>query len=259
MPAWLIPAAMTAGSMGLQALLGNHAANKQQRNNMALAKFQADANMQYLREQLRYDSPVEQMKRFKQAGLNPHLVYGQGSPGNQNAPMRYPDIKPADFQSSANQIASMLPLANQTALTRAQVNATNAKTDQTYAVTAVNKLQAQVLARNPALNDSAYKAIIDGLVSTAQIKASQAGITGNLAEWQPVLSQQAAVKVQREIELLDQRFNLGKLDGDIKTQVLKSKEFQNAILEVQKKFMADGDLTPQHIFQFITMLLTKSL
>lgn len=31
-----------------------------------------------------YNSPAEQMKRFGAAGLNPHLIYGQGSSGNAN-------------------------------------------------------------------------------------------------------------------------------------------------------------------------------
>lgn len=29
-----------------------------------------------------YNSPAAQMQRFKDAGLNPHLIYGQGNPGN---------------------------------------------------------------------------------------------------------------------------------------------------------------------------------
>lgn len=238
---------------GINALLGNAAANKQQRSNMELAKFQAAQNERYLQMQLDYNSPANQMKRFKEAGLNPHLVYGQGNPGNQNAPLQSPDIKPADYQSFMN----MLPTFNQTAMTQAQVQATNANTVRTTVLTALNKLQAQVVSRNPLLNDSAFNAIIEGLKSTAQIKAAEAGIKSNMAEWQPVMSQNAAVKMQREIDILDQRFNLNTADQAIKVQILKSKEFQNAISEVQSKWMTDSDITPQHIYQFITSLLLK--
>lgn len=41
-------------------------------------------NMQNL-----YNSPLEQMKRFGAAGLNPHLIYGQGSSGNANNAPEY--------------------------------------------------------------------------------------------------------------------------------------------------------------------------
>ena len=40
-------------------------------------------------EMNRYNSPAEQMKRFKEAGLNPMLIYQQGSPGNASSPADY--------------------------------------------------------------------------------------------------------------------------------------------------------------------------
>lgn len=35
---------------------------------------------------LRYNHPKNQMKRLREAGLSPWLMYGQGTPGNANAP-----------------------------------------------------------------------------------------------------------------------------------------------------------------------------
>ncbi len=37
-------------------------------------------------KQNQYNTPTAQMQRFKDAGLNPHLIYGQGSNGNAMAP-----------------------------------------------------------------------------------------------------------------------------------------------------------------------------
>jgi len=31
-----------------------------------------------------YNKPIMQMQRFKEAGLNPHLIYGQGNSGNSS-------------------------------------------------------------------------------------------------------------------------------------------------------------------------------
>lgn len=53
------------------------------------------ANLAYQRSiemwhmQNAYNSPAEQMKRFGAAGLNPHLIYGQGSAGNASSPPQY--------------------------------------------------------------------------------------------------------------------------------------------------------------------------
>lgn len=47
--------------------------------------YQRDVDM--WNQQNAYNSPKAQMERFQEAGLNPHLIYGQGTPGNaQNVP-----------------------------------------------------------------------------------------------------------------------------------------------------------------------------
>ena len=64
-------------------MLGNAFGSTQQQNqNMELAKYQRQADMRMLRYQNRYNSPQAQMARYEKAGLNPNLMYGQGTPGN---------------------------------------------------------------------------------------------------------------------------------------------------------------------------------
>lgn len=229
--------------------------DKQNKANRQLAADQHSANKQLLQEQLSYNTPEKQMGRFQDAGLNPHLIYGQGSPGNQQAPLSYPDIKPTDYSTLMN----VVPLFNQSRLADAQVQAQNARTLQTHAMTDLNRLQAQVLKKNPLLDEAGFKAIIDGLKTSANLKEEQ--VKGARIEnfVNVATSGQRIDKVFKEVQMLDQRFRLGELDGKLKAEVLTSKEFQNAILEVQKNFMTDGDITPQHIVQFIQLLLMKAL
>lgn len=55
-------------------------------------KLQDDAyqkNLEMWHAQNMYNSPEQQMSRFKDAGLNPHLIYGQGSAGLAQAPPAY--------------------------------------------------------------------------------------------------------------------------------------------------------------------------
>lgn len=42
-----------------------------------------------------YNTPQAQMERFVKGGLNPHLIYGQGSSGNASS---YPEYRPADLE-----------------------------------------------------------------------------------------------------------------------------------------------------------------
>ena len=57
------------------------------RTNNAFAKRQMNRNFNLerslIQEQNEYNSPINQMKRLQEAGLNPNLVYGQINSGNQ--------------------------------------------------------------------------------------------------------------------------------------------------------------------------------
>lgn len=239
-----------AGIAGIISLIS---ANKQNKANKGIANRQMEANKQLLREQLEYDKPVNQMARFQEAGLNPHLIYGQGSPGNQGQPLKAPDYKAADYSSLMN----MVPVFNQARLTDSQVQAQNATTLQKNAMTELNKIQARVLEKNPLLDDEGFKATIDGLKNTALLKANQSEgqrlenfITDKSGGHQ-------VEKVFKEVQLLEAKFDLSQKDLAIRSEILKSKEFQNELLEVQKRFMADGEVSPGMILNFIQTLLLK--
>lgn len=264
MPAWIVPAAIAAG----QLIAGAIGQNKQNKDQKRLAAYQAQMNERYLQQQLEYNSPKAQMARYQDAGLNAHLIYSQGNPGNQAAPLSAPQQNPSRYDAIGNSLAPMSALANQTAMTQSQTAAIDAKTRQTHALTALAKLQADVLSKNPLLDEAGFNAIISSLVSSAEIKAAESGIKQLDARLLTKTQMSGGkddglllgeVRLFRELDLLEQRFKLGTLDAKLKAEVLTSKEFANAIAEVQKKWMTEGDITPQHILQFIQLLLMKML
>lgn len=61
------------------------------RANKELAQYSFDMQRQMVREQNAYNSPVQQVARYQEAGLNPSLIYGNGqsSAGNQSSLARY--------------------------------------------------------------------------------------------------------------------------------------------------------------------------
>lgn len=230
-------------------------ANQQEKSNLELARFQDEANRRYLKEQLEYNSPAAQMKRFQEAGLNPHLIYGQGSPGNQERPLQYPDIGRVDMRM----LTSLIPLLNQTRMTSAQVDATRANTARTGVLMELNRLQSEVTRRNPLLNEAGFQAIIDSLKATAQLKEQDIGLKSIETEFQRATVATRAMSIERQIELLEQRFRLGELDGAMKAKLIESQEFKNQIIEIQKKFMAMEEISGQQVWQFISLLLMKFL
>lgn len=65
----------------------NIAAQGRQNQALASQKFKLDQLM--LNKMNQYNAPLAQMQRFKEAGLNPNLIYGQGTPGNQSQMAQY--------------------------------------------------------------------------------------------------------------------------------------------------------------------------
>lgn len=83
-----------------------------------IAAQKAEQELAYQRQvemwhqQNAYNSPEQQMERFGAAGLNPHLIYGQGSSGQAGTPPAY---QPPNIQMQGasppygSAVASMLP------------------------------------------------------------------------------------------------------------------------------------------------------
>lgn len=64
---------------------GVKAVEKQNQGNMALAEYAYQKDLDMWERQNAYNTPLEQMQRLKDAGLNPNLMYGQGTTGNASS------------------------------------------------------------------------------------------------------------------------------------------------------------------------------
>lgn len=118
MPLW-IPLAV-AGAQIVSNIAGNIAAKRTAARNTNLTiaenKLQAEKAYQEQQKQVsemnKYNSPSQQMKRFKEAGLAPQLIYSQGNPGNQSRIAEYQAPK-TDYNYQAGWKGDALaPLSN---------------------------------------------------------------------------------------------------------------------------------------------------
>jgi|SRR5690625_3834110 len=91
MAAW-IPIA-TAGASLLGGILGQKAQRKgqqkQRSHEMQLAQYQYQKDKEMWHMMNEYNSPKAQMERFAEAGLNPNLIYGQGTAGQATTMPQY--------------------------------------------------------------------------------------------------------------------------------------------------------------------------
>lgn len=92
-PITLGAAGIAAGGSILGSLFGSGISGKtaktmqlrEQQFNREMAEWQNQVNLQNWQMQNEYNTPANQMQRYQEAGLNPNLIYGQGSNGNAAA------------------------------------------------------------------------------------------------------------------------------------------------------------------------------
>jgi len=121
-------AAINAYSTGNQ----NRKSRKFSREMYSLQKQDA---LEFWNLQNEYNSPQSQMKRFQEAGLNPHLIYGRGDSGSASA-ISTPDVQSPQFRTPewGNAVA---PLGLSLLSTFADLDIKQAQTDNLKAQNAV--------------------------------------------------------------------------------------------------------------------------
>ena len=97
------------GALGLVGTLLQNRANKK------LAKYSFDRNKEMWRLQNEYNSPKNQMARFSEAGLNPNLIYGKGTPGNAQTMPQYQALPTSGdtFGKGVESVSNLLGVAMQ--------------------------------------------------------------------------------------------------------------------------------------------------
>jgi len=95
-----LPALIAGGASLLGNLFNSFGQARQNRLSRQFSREmyerQFNDNLKFWGMQNEYNSPAAQMSRFREAGLNPHLVYSQGNPGNA-AQIQTPDVQRPDF------------------------------------------------------------------------------------------------------------------------------------------------------------------
>lgn len=108
MPLPLVGAAASLAAAGIGAWQRSRNVKRTNEANMDLAQFQYEKDLEMWHRQNKYNSPAAQMQRFEEAGLNKHMIYGQGTPGNAtNMPsFNRPQIDHRGTQNIAGQTLS---------------------------------------------------------------------------------------------------------------------------------------------------------
>lgn len=154
----LVSAASAVGGMlsqnsqsNLDRAQANANLDAQNKANRDLAQMTNEQNLARWRMENEYNSPSSQMARYKLAGLNPNLIYGQsntsgGIPAFQ-APTQSADRKAPDISlPQLGSLGSVLPAFQDMELKRAQIDNVKAGTDSVLVKTSNDVLAGKLAA-----------------------------------------------------------------------------------------------------------------
>lgn len=184
--------------------------------------------------QNKYNHPMQQMQRLKEAGLNPNLVYGKGA-DNIAGVVKSPDVK--GWQPNAPQMdAGSIPQALSQFVNFEQ---RQVQTDNTRAATEVAKQQAQLLEANKlkVLKDTdytAFKMLRDKTLLDYQVDAAAEGLRNKRADTSYKLGQnERSWQVHELMKMPNYNMKLAEL-VNIKARTANT-SFEQKVLEAQSE------------------------
>lgn len=248
--------AITRGGPKRQWKYNKKAMTYQNELNRANAEWAFEKEMELRKWQTDYDSPKAQMQRFLDAGLNPNLMYDKGTAGEMSVPNVPVPGGVTSHSIDAGSLGSLGTEFQQMRLMQAQADLTKVKTEESGVKQDLMRAQKNVTEANPFLNKSYVEAFVTNMKATAEAKAVESSfLAGYIRDADGNVRVAGYLKMEKEIRLLEQKYKLNEADQKIKAQIFESKEFQNELQRIQLEWMRDAQITPQHIYQGIFMLL----
>jgi hypothetical protein len=194
---------------------------RQREHNLEMAKYNFDRQVEMWNMQNAYNDPKAEMRRLKEAGLNPQLMYGQGAEANRASSMTAPTAETADYnvRPGFNPFEAISGYMDITAR-KSQIDLTR------------QNVQTQKMQETLKGVETAFKAA--GIAGAkADSKRKQV-----LADYQQDLSEKLLkLQGQRIDNMILQGANLGR-DFNIKGELLKR---QKADASIQEKAWKDYD------------------
>lgn len=125
--------------------------NATNRANRELAEYAYSKDLEMWNRMNEYNTPLAQMARFKEAGLNPNLIYGQGTPGNAATMPKY-NAPTMDYTKRLPlQIPEVVGTYQNLMLQQAQIDNVKERTEETKINQGIKNLDK--IAKDKTLND----------------------------------------------------------------------------------------------------------
>lgn len=198
--------------------------------NKAMAEYAYSQDKEMWNLQNEYNTPSNQMQRFKDAGLNPNMIYGQGSPGNATVMPKY-NAPRQEYNYQPLRLPQAMSMFQDFAMKQAQIDNVKEQTDLT-------KLK------------QATEAVLPSLRKAQRLKT---GREGELAMWR---SDSALSKSQMDYELAQYSKEFAKAKLDQLMQDIRNKNLAGDIREMDVewyKWMKSSGIVGQSVAPLLRM------
>lgn len=247
---------VTRGGPRRQFKWNMRAAYKANEMNLANQRWMISENERLQKEQREYDSPAAQRARFIAAGINPNIAFGgNGGSAGSAFPISAGNVPGVNVQppnAAWPDIGGAWLRAGQV---QAQTELTQQRTEESRTNQALQEVMIDIQKTNPMLQPWVATWVQTSMMETARLKSLES------RQW--MTSQQGVMrlstKINAEVEAMTQRLGLNVLDLEIKNKILESKEFENAIKQIQVKWLEDAEMTPEHVRQGLMLILSKMI
>lgn len=220
-----VGAAIGFGGEILGGVLNNVQQNKANNANMELAKYSFDRNLEMWNKQNEYNTPKNQMARYTEAGLNPNLIYSQGTPGvASNAP-----------QYQAPEIRKYQNFGNLGTVSAVQLAQQQRQVDSTVALQAAQAASEKARARNIEA-DTNVKSIdhLSRLLKYGIDKETRSAVVGSIL--------QNLENLKKTGDNIDSQTGLNKSRARVESQKEIGLKYENETLNPIKKRQMEADI-----------------
>lgn len=230
--------ASIAGNIASNANINNQISEQKRENqknrdwNLNLAKMQNQWNIDQWNRENAYNTPSAQMARYKDAGLNPDLMYGQQNLSAASPEMTAGDgSQPTDVSNLANKrtIGDMMVQASQTRLTNAQAKLAESQADKTDKETEGQGYQNEILKSDAAFRDALNSGTVQ--LNNMSLKVSERGMQ---------LTDEQITKVRKECAQIDQSIQQSRAAIDEIRQKISNLKTDQAISRL--RYLMDAKL-----------------
>lgn len=213
-------------AMAYTAYQGSRNQDKQNRANREMADLAWEREKEMWNMVNQYNSPESQMARYQQAGLNPNLMYGQGSSGNATSQPHYTAPQQTYQFNAGEYLMQAIPAFQSIQMRSAQIDNIKAQTENTRSRTVNESLRSTLLniAGEKGTTDLKYYNEIAGY--KLRTAAGQAGRQGAMLD-------QAVARVM----LMNQDIQLKKLEESYRRSNLTTQEIDQERKRADLLFM----------------------